>query len=92
MNNPREVTAFTAPREMPYSSAELETARVMAKARACRLMDALGDNGGEPVAASICTARLAATVRLAKPCSASACCFASPEKLPGKRLRNRWCW
>ena len=64
MNSPREVGAFAAPREMPYSSAEVDAARVIAKARACRLMDALGDNGSETIASSVFTARLAATVRL----------------------------
>ena len=64
MNSPREVNAFATPRELPYSSAELDAARVIAKARACSLMDALVDNGGQPPAASTATARLAATVHL----------------------------
>jgi len=58
MNSPREIGLFVA----PFSLEEVSAARTAAKARSCRLIDALGETPG--MSAAVFTARLAATVHL----------------------------
>jgi general secretion pathway protein E len=58
MNNPRDPDISG----MPFSPGEIDAAHVLARARGCRLIEALDDAGGG--SATAFTARLAATARL----------------------------